>query len=327
MTEQSPDHYVVLAFYLFAPIENPPREIADQKRFLKVRDATARIYISEEGINGQMSASPDDAEAYIEWMHGRAPFQNVEFKAHTYHEQAFPRLCIKYRKQLVAVDRDVDMSRRGEHVAPKRWKEMLEDDQERILIDVRNDYECDVGHFEGAECPPCRQFREFPDYVRELKKRIDPGKTPVMMYCTGGIRCEVFSALMMEEGFNEIYQLDGGVVNYGNTVGTDHWKGKLFVFDDRLTVPLTKEGDAPVVGKCKYCGTPNEDYFNCANMDCNTLFLCCSSCLEEHKGCCQDSCSEAPRVRPYAQQNPHKPFRRWHHYAKSKEELGRTTES
>ncbi|MDP1834485.1 MAG: rhodanese-related sulfurtransferase [Chlamydiales bacterium] len=311
--------YLVIAFYCFETIADPHAEVAIQKKFLQQLDVTSRIYISEQGMNGQMSASLDAAEKYMEWLKAREPFAKVDFKVQPYHEHVFPRLIVKYRKQLVALDRDVDMSKTAEHVSPVKWKEMLEDGTKRLVLDVRNDYECRVGHFEGAELPPCSEFRKFTKWLEGLKEEYDPATTPVMMYCTGGIRCEVFSSLMKEEGFATIYQLDGGVIKYAEKVGSAHWLGKLFVFDDRLTVPLAPNSTS-VVGKCHHCGAANESYYNCASMDCNNLFLCCQECLHKFEGCCTENCQNGPRVRPLSHLT-HKPYRKWYHYANKKEDL------
>jgi UPF0176 protein len=308
--------YFVLAYYQFVSIEEPLLEIKKHKEFFKDRDVSGRIYISEKGINGQMSAYKDDAEAYMLWMRENDCFKNIQFKVHYSDENVFPRMTVKYRKQIVALDSDVEAADGGEHVSPKKWKEMLEDDEEYLLLDVRNDYEWEVGHFEGALKPALETFREFPEFAENLKDDVDPKKTKVMMYCTGGIRCELYSALMKDKGFENVYQLDGGVINYGLKEGSKYWKGKLFVFDDRLTVPIADE-KVEIISKCKFCQEPSDDYLNCANMDCNTLFLCCSNCLESAKGCCQTACQDAPRVRPWEQQNPHKPFRRQHTYVQN----------
>lgn len=309
--------YCVLAFYHFVSIADPHEEVAQHQAFLSQRDATSRIYISEQGINGQMSAHENDAKVYMEWMHSRPEFQGVDFKIHRYHEHVFPRLTVKYRKHLVAFDEEVNMGERGEYATPEQWKEMLAADDGHVLLDVRNDYEWQLGHFEGAHLPSCETFRDFDAYAEELKTKVDPKKQPVMMYCTGGIRCELYSSILKKRGFEKIYQLKGGVIGYGLNVGSDHWLGKLFVFDDRLSVPISDQETA-VVGKCHHCGTACEAYYNCANMDCNRLYICCKNCLEQFSGCCQESCKEAPRLRPYHHQNPHKPFRRWHHYFEEK---------
>ncbi len=322
MSEQK--NYSVLAFYAFEPVADPHAEVVAQKAFLQELDATARIYISEQGINAQMSLANNDVERYVTWLREREPFKNADIKIQLHHEHAFPRLTVKYRKQLVAVDCDIDLSQRGQHVSPTQWKKMLDEKTGALLLDVRNDYECKVGHFANAELPPCNEFREFTRYLQGLKERYDPKQTPVMMYCTGGIRCEVFSSLMMQQGFETDYQIHGGVIKYAEEVGADHWQGKLFVFDDRLTVPMG-DHDTPSVGICHHCGKPSESYYNCANMDCNALFLCCPECLTTHSGCCQDSCRQASRLRPVSQQNAHKPFRKWYHYAKDKS-WGKTKE-
>jgi UPF0176 protein len=304
--------YQVLAYYLFTPIELPAREVFNHKKFFNCRDATGRIYISEEGINGQMCASPEAAQEYMQWLKSDPRFAEVEFKIHTWHEHCFPRMTIKLRAQLAALDRKVDMEKTGEHVSPEEWKKMLEArTSDTVLIDVRNDYEWDIGHFEGAELPALGKFRDFPAYAQKLKETKDPKKTKVMMYCTGGIRCELYSALMKEEGFEHIYQLQGGVIKYGLKEGSKHWKGKLFVFDDRLAVSICDE-ETEVIGRCSHCDAPTDFYFNCANMGCNNLFLSCQACAEKMKGCCCSNCESAPFMRPFIKQDRPKPFRRKH---------------
>lgn len=299
--------YHVLAYYSVDPIENPQAEIALHQEFFRTRDFKGRIYISEQGINGQASGLAEHAQEYQEWFHSRYP--SVPFKVHHSKEHAFPKMTVKYRKQLVAIDCPVDFALKGEAVPPEKWEQMLaERDEDTIVLDVRNDYEWKVGHFEGAELPKLETFRQFPKYAEELKAERDPKKTKVMMYCTGGIRCEFFSALMKKQGFDKVYQLDGGVIQYGLDKGSKRWEGKLFVFDDRLVVPLSE--DAAVIGHCKHCGTSNDVYYNCANTDCNELFLCCLDCLKVHKGCCCAACETAERVRPYREDGSSKPFRK-----------------
>ncbi len=313
MVDKKDFNIIVLAFYKYVEIEDAQLEVKTHKKFFENKDITSRIYISEEGINGQMSASQKDAKEYIDWMHSRPEFNDVNFKLHYWHEQVFPKQTVKYRKQLVAIEESVDVANTGTHLSPKEWKEMLETSSDHILIDVRNDYEWEVGHFDGAELPKCATFREFKEYADNLEATTDK-KKPVMMYCTGGIRCEIYSAVLKEKGFEHVYQLDGGVINYGLKEGTKKWLGKLFVFDDRLTVPISDEENSEAISKCRKCSCITDNYYNCANMDCNELFICCKDCLETLKGCCSEGCIDAPRVRPYQQQNPHKPFRKYHHY-------------
>ena len=301
--------YWVIAYYHIIPIEDPHEEVVQHKNFFHNRDIKSRIYISKEGINAQMSASPEAADEYMRWISER--YAGIEFKLHGSHEQVFPKAIVKVRKQLVAMDCQVDLTRRGVHLTPEEWKKMLKAKGEHtVLIDVRNGYEWAIGHFEGAELPACDTFRQFPLYVQALKKEIDPKATPVMMYCTGGIRCEFASAYMLQEGFEQVFQLKGGIIDYGLQEGADYWQGKLFVFDDRLVVPIADQEETTTISFCTHCKCTNDVYYNCANIDCNALFLCCLSCLHEHKGCCSSSCMQAKRVRPYHTDGSSKPFRK-----------------
>ena len=309
-------NYKVLAYYFIGKIDDPQAEIERHKKFFEAKDFKGRIYISEQGINGQASGSNEAVDAYIAWMRQDPRFRDIDFKIHAAAEHAFPKMTVKYRRQLVAIDCEVDFSERGQSVSPQEWKKMLEErGEETLLLDVRNDYEWEVGHFEGAELPDLETFRQFPLYAKKLKETKDPKTTPVMMYCTGGIRCEFFSAVLKKEGFERVYQLDGGVIGYGLQEGNDKWKGKLFVFDDRLVVPISEDPSEPIA-VCQHCQESFDVYYNCANMDCNDLFVCCAHCLKEHKGCCCSSCAEEGRVRPY-QENA-KPFRKWDFEAKQK---------
>ena len=301
-----------MAYYHIGRIEDPKTLIKKHKEFFKDRDFKGRIYISEQGINGQASGLSPHADEYMAWV-GQS-FQEMAFKVHMLDEHTFEKMTVKYRKELVSVRCEVDFSYRAEHVSPSQWKEMLKNrSEDTLLLDVRNHYESLIGHFEGAERPDVETFREFPEYIKKLKKARNPKETKVLMYCTGGIRCEFFSSMMKKEGFENVYQLEGGVINYGIEYGDEHWKGKLFVFDDRLAVPISDGAENPITC-CSYCTTPNDTYVNCANMDCNALFLTCRSCLEAHRGCCSEECGAASRVRPFVSDG--KPFRKWSHEEK-----------
>lgn len=302
--------YRVLAYYIFTSIENPVAEMKRHKEILKSLDGRARIYISHEGINGQLSLPASNTEAYIDWLYADDRFKGTEVKLHEWPEHAFAKLTVKVRNELVAVDRKVDLSNRGEYLSPEEWSDRLDNkDDKTILIDVRNNYESDVGYFEGAVCPDLETFRGFPEYAKNLAKTVDPAKTKIMMYCTGGIRCEIYSALMKEEGFDTVYHLKGGVIGYGLQEGKKHWRGKLFVFDDRLVVPISNDNDE-IISKCKFCDEKSDTYYNCANMDCNDLFLSCPKCIVEQKGCCSTKCLTDGRVRAFVPDTRPKPFRK-----------------
>lgn len=302
--------YRVLAFYLFTSVENPHDKVKDLAKFFQGVDAKARIYISQDGINGQMSIHKDDLDVFLEWMNHIPCFSKIDFKIHDYHSHAFAKCTVKYKEQLVALDRDVDLNLMGKHVSPSEWGRMIEEkDASTIMIDVRNNYESKVGHFKGAIKPDLDSFREFPSYVEQLKKEVDPAKTKVMMYCTGGIRCELYSSLMKEEGFEEVYQLEGGVIKYGLEEGNKHWNGNLFVFDDRLVVPISEEKNE-IISTCHFCNEKTDVYYNCANMDCNDLFVSCKSCIEIADGCCSSQCQQSARKRSFDSSKVPVPYRK-----------------
>lgn len=312
--------YSVIAYYCLGNLEDPRAEVKKHQTLLEELEGKGRIYVSEQGFNAQLSLPSDKLPLYVEALKNH-PFlsslKNEEIKVHAHPNHAFAKLIVRYRKQLVAIDCPVDLAQKGEHLTPEQWKEKLETpSKERILIDVRNEYEWKVGHFEGSVLPNLTTFRQFPQFAKELKERIDPEKTEVLMTCTGGIRCEFYSAVMKQAGFKNVYQLYGGIINYGLQVGQKHWKGKLFVFDDRLVVPISSQ-EAPPIAECSFCKVPCDTYYNCANMQCNDLFISCPTCVAEKKGCCCSQCEEG-KVRPFDPLLAPTPYRRLSHEQKCK---------
>lgn len=296
----------VLAFYVVAPVHSPDASVQRHADFLKSREMVGRVYISNEGINAQVSGSSVDCEAYRELIASEFLTQELLFKEDPVEEPAFPRLRVK-EKGLVPLSAGggVDLSQRGEDVSPERWAEMLADEKRpKVLLDVRNSYEWDVGHFEGASRPELDQFKKFDAATYGLPEDPDvAADTEVMMYCTGGIRCEIFSAQLKQQGFKKVFKLQGGIQHYANEMASKpegdvpHWRGSLFVFDRRNVIPLGKDKHAPPIGECFHCGTLSESFVNCCNIDCNRLHLVCERCVAERRGFCSVDCSAAPRRR------------------------------
>lgn len=310
--------YCVLAYYVIHKVSDPERLAEKHRAFLATLDSCGRIYVSCEGINAQLSLAENDVEAYLDYLKQDSFYDTADIKIHYWHEHAFAKLAVKVRSQLCAIDTEVDFSHRGEEISPTEWRNRLENrDKNTILLDVRNNYESAVGHFEGAICPDLESFREFPQFAKELKKKFDPKKTTVLMFCTGGIRCEYFAPLMKQEGFEKVYQLKGGVIRYGLEQGNHLWHGKLFVFDDRLVVDIAQQKNQDI-SHCHFCKKPTSTYYNCANMDCNELFLACRGCAQAHAGCCTDKCQKEGRTRPFDAEERPKPFRRLPHEEKVK---------
>lgn len=307
--------YAVLAFYYLGPLDNPCDEVDRWKVALSKMGAHGRIYISNEGINAQMSLLNDDLPAFETWLREHDQYKDVHVKVHAWDTHAFEKLIIKFRKQLVAFDYPVNIEQSCGHTRPEQWSKMIEEnDPNTLILDVRNQYEYDIGHFEGAIAPTCNSFREYREYTDKLCAERDPKNTRVLMYCTGGIRCEFFSVYLKEKGFDNLHQLDGGVIQYGLDEGQKHWKGKLFVFDDRMSIPISEELSEPIA-QCIHCHVLCDELYNCANTDCNEMFVSCPSCIEKLQGCCSHNCTHSSRLRPLKDQNPHRPFRKWHLYA------------
>ena len=307
-----PMDIVVLAYYVIQKIENPKKVLFEHKKFLESVDSKGRIYIGPQGVNAQLSIARKDLSGYLDFLKRDPLYKEADLKAHADTSHRFAKLTVKYRAQIVALDQDVDFSKRGEYISPEEFEKKLDQrDENTLLIDVRNNYESQVGYFEGALKPDHKTFREFIEYADQLAQAIPNKKDKtVLMYCTGGIRCEFYSPLMKERGFEKVYQLKGGVIGYGLHCGVKHWRGKLFVFDDRMVIPISKDNDE-IISRCSFCTCPTDLFYNCANMDCNALFLSCKRCALAHKGCCQGSCESAPRVREMDRENARpQPFRK-----------------
>lgn len=179
----------------------------------------------------------------------------------------------------------------GKRLSPKEFFEYLQR-EDVIVIDGRNDYEYDIGHFRNAIRPDVQSFREFPEWIREnLSEHKD--KT-ILTYCTGGIRCEKLTGFMLKEGFQDVAQLDGGIVTYGKDpeVQGRLFDGKCYVFDERISVPINRTDEDIVVGKCHHCGKPEDRYINCDNDACHLQHICCEECEELHNSCCSAECEE-----------------------------------
>lgn len=303
--------YEVILYYKFSKIENAESFCKEHKAFLKDLGVKGRVYISDEGINGTLGGTPKQIKAYKEYLHGIKGFENTEFKEDLYEEIPFAKLICKIRQEMVAIHVDgLNPDEGGYHMKPNEWREVMESGKDYIMIDVRNNYESNVGHFEGAIKPDVENFYDFPKWLDEADI---PKDKKVLMYCTGGIRCEKFSVLMKKKGWDDVNQLHGGILNYAKEEGGEHFKGKCFVFDDRLVVPVNKNNLEPIA-HCEITGKPADSYINCANMECNKLFVCSEEGAKIMEGCCSEECKKSEYKRPFDPDNAFKPFRKWYNY-------------
>ncbi|MBU3741760.1 MAG: rhodanese-related sulfurtransferase [Candidatus Kapabacteria bacterium] len=292
--------YNALLYYKFVGIDDTAAVAENQRTLCLQLNLRGRILVASEGINGTLSGTDEACRRYTEAMYADVRFSDMVFKTDEVDGHVFDDLSVKVKTELVTFrcDRPGDpASHTGQRLSPEQWLNFMERG-DAIIIDGRTGYEYDVGHFRGAIRPPVDSFRDFPQWIRETFA--EDKHRPILTYCTGGIRCEKLTSFLLEEGFSDVYQLDGGIVTYGKDPVTKgaKWDGTCYVFDQRLTVPINHTDDRRVVGACHHCGEPTERYVNCANIDCHRQHLTCSACEATFKRSCSPACMEAPRREP-----------------------------
>ncbi|MEG0679124.1 MAG: rhodanese-related sulfurtransferase [Carnobacterium sp.] len=287
--------YRVLLYYQYVNIENPEQFTTEHLAFCKEIGLKGRILVAKEGINGTVSGTYEQTQCYIDTMHADPRFAETVFKIDEENTSAFKKMHVRYRQELVTLNLEDDINPNeltGTYLEPKEFREAILD-KNTIVIDARNDYEYDLGHFRGADRPEIRTFRELPQWIRENKEQFMDKK--IVTYCTGGIRCEKFSGWLLKEGFEDVGQLHGGIATYGKDpeVQGELWDGQMYVFDTRISVPINQK-DPVIVGRDWFDGSPCERYVNCANPKCNRQILTSVENEDKYlKGCCYD-CRVAP---------------------------------
>ena len=284
---------IVASFYKYVEIDNPLQFQQEQLNLCKRLKLNGRIMIGEEGINGSIYGLKENVEEYRKSLKFNPLFSDLEFKEELTVKTAFRKLFVRLRKEIVNFGLDVNIKNAGEYINPKQLKELLDKKENIALLDVRNDYEVKVGRFQNATTIDIKNFRQFPNIINEIKNIKD--KT-IVTYCTGGIRCEKASAFLKENGFKNIYQLKGGILNYVKEFPDTYFEGKCFVFDDRLTTEANQKNTEPLNG-CVWCDKKCDDYSNCHNIDCDKLFICCEECRLKNNKSCSVECSFAARRR------------------------------
>jgi len=257
-----------------------------QKALCERLGMKGRMIIAREGINGTFEGTDEACKEYMEVMKADVRFQDIHWKISrgTHDGTAFPRLSIKVRKEIVSLhlgeEADIDPNQiTGKHLKPEDLRTWYEQGKEFHIVDMRNDYELRVGKFEGTVFPELNNFRDLNKNIEKLEDLKD--KT-VLTVCTGGVRCEKASGLLVREGFNDVYQLDGGIVSYMEKYPGKDFKGSLYVFDKRITMNFNDPNTHEIIGRCSKCNTPSEHYVNCANLMCHDHFICCEDCLSKN---------------------------------------------
>jgi len=294
----------ILLYYKFTPVKDPQAVKLWQKALCEKLDLRGRILISEHGLNGTVGGDMDDLKAYIKATKEYPGFKDTVFKWSDGSREDFPRLSVKVRRELVGFknsDDEFEVDENGvigggKHLKPRQVHEMIEKyGDDVVFFDGRNAHEASIGKFKGAIVPNTNTSRDF---IKELEsdKYDDIKDKKVITYCTGGIRCEVISAMMKKRGFKDVYQIDGGIVKYGEAYGDDGlWEGSLRVFDNRMTVNFSDK--TKVIGRCIHCDGPTANFENCLEPSCNELVLICLHCKQDksklyHSQACRDGAKQ-----------------------------------
>ncbi|PTE28016.1 hypothetical protein BUY91_06585 [Staphylococcus equorum] len=284
--------YRVLLYYKYTTLDDPETFATEHLEFCKDLELKGRILVSTEGINGTVSGTVEATDKYMEHLKSDERFKGITFKVDEAEGHAFKKMHVRPREEIVALDLEDDVDPReltGKYLSPKEFREALLAD-DTVVIDARNDYEYDLGHFRGSVRPDITRFRDLPDWIKENKEQFMDKK--IVTYCTGGIRCEKFSGYLLKEGFEDVGQLEGGIATYGKDpeVKGELWDGKMYVFDERISVEVNQV-DKTVVGKEWFDGTPCERYINCSNPECNKQILVSEENEERYLGACTHECA------------------------------------
>lgn len=288
-------NYRVLLYYKYTAIENPEKFKDEHLAYCKTQNLLGRILVSSEGINGTLSGTFEQTENYMNYLKSLQGFQDTFFKIDEVDAHAFSKMHVRVKKELVNLSLEEDVNPleiTGKYLEPIEFYQKLQDPN-TVVIDARNDYEFDLGHFRGAIKPEIKNFRDLPNWIRENKDHFKDKE--ILTYCTGGVRCEKFSGWLIKEGFNVAGQLHGGIHNYGTSKDTEGklWDGKMYVFDERIAVDINKH-EHVVVGRDYFTNEPCERYINCGNPECNKQILASEASEKKYLG----SCSHACRIHP-----------------------------
>lgn len=277
----------IILYYQFVKISDTESVKCWQRELCERLGLKGRILISQEGLNGTLGGDFKALKSYKRAMNEHSLFKGIEYKWSEGGTVDFPRLSVKVRTETVTLGLpEITPENSGTKLKPQELNELLASDPDVVLFDARNNYESAIGKFRGAITPDICNFRDLPSKIKEYKHLKNK---KVVTYCTGGIRCETFSALLKKEGFKRVYQLEGGIVKYGEKYGdSGHWEGKCFVFDNRMSIAFSNESKD--IGACVHCGNKTSNYLNCANKACNKLILVCAKC--NHQTLCSLVCGK-----------------------------------
>lgn len=275
----------IILFYKFAEITDPEDFINEQLNFCNREQLYGKILVAQEGINGSLSGSKEQIDNYKKFLTKNPDFADIDFKEEISTFNPFKKMIVRQKNEIIRMDQELDLDKRGKYITPEELMELYESDEEFIVLDTRNNYESDVGKFKNAITPDIDTFREFPEALKSLSDKKDK---KIITYCTGGIRCEKATSYMIKEGFNNVYQLQNGIINFCQQYPNTLWEGKCFVFDQRLLSHVDPEAEA--ITNCIHCKESCDRYQNCKNPVCDEFIVLCEDCGDKFNGCCSEKC-------------------------------------
>ncbi|TAH26410.1 MAG: rhodanese-related sulfurtransferase [Cytophagales bacterium] len=288
--------YCILLYYCYTSIEDTEKFREEHHLFCIQHNLLGRIIIAHEGINGTISGSKEDCQIYMDALKNDPRFSHVDFKVDSSPIHAFQKLYVRVKPEIVhsSLQHINPNQKTGTYLSPDEFKKM-KDQNDVVVLDVRSNYEHNVGKFKNAVTLDIENFRDFPEKIKTLEQYKDK---KILTYCTGGIKCEKASAYLLEQGFENVYQLHGGIIKYGIEAGGEDFEGKCYVFDNRVTVDVNKI-NPKVISNCFVCGVVSDRMVNCANPECNVHVPICENCGWELDGACSPTCMASPNKRPY----------------------------
>lgn len=291
------EEFQLLTFYKFVELSNPRDAVKHHLDFCIDIGLRGRIFIGEEGINATVSGNQGQIKAYRLFLDSIPEFKDIpdiDDKATIVHGHQFPKMIVRYRKEIVALGEifnSNEIKQSTHKISVEEFKNVMENEQDDyVLLDMRNDYEFRLGHFKNALPAGTVYFRELKSVLDAYKKQFANKK--IIMYCTGGIRCEKAGALLEREGIEGVYQLDGGVVKYVNKFNDKNWVGNLYTFDNRISTKVGDESTHTTISKCHYTGKPAEEYYNCRYSKCNDQIITNKDEYIHHFGFCSEECKD-----------------------------------
>ncbi|AWG20723.1 hypothetical protein FFWV33_03790 [Flavobacterium faecale] len=298
LIDQAGQQRLTLSFYAYAKIQDPKKFRDELFVAWNALDALGRTYVATEGINAQMSVPAENFEAFRDTLEVYEFMKGIRLNVAVEHDDhSFLKLTVKVRDKIVADglnDETFDVTNKGVHLRAAEFNEILENPN-TIVVDFRNHYESEIGHFKNAITPDVETFRESLPIINEQLKDFKEDKN-LVMYCTGGIRCEKASAYFKHQGFKNVFQLEGGIIQYAKQIKEEglesKFVGKNFVFDNRLGERITDD----IISQCHQCGKPCDNHTNCENDGCHLLFIQCDECKTAMDNCCSNECLEITRM-------------------------------